>query len=175
MSTQYGILAAGRAIAKMEAGQRQEAEAALAYFRKTDQLLRERLFILQVWRKHGEVIARQLASMKAGELLDPDLAKLLKDKLKSEQKIQRDLAKDRVASQQQAKRFKPYHGAGTSGYNRGSQNRGGHSRGGRGYARGGSSNGRGAEPEPGSVPKERSCYLCHSTEHFIRNCPKNIK
>ena len=35
----------------------------------------------------------QLSNMKAGEHLNPDLAKILKDKQKSEQKIQTDSAK----------------------------------------------------------------------------------
>jgi len=146
---QNGILMAVRVIATMEAGApKTEATAALDHFRKSDKVMRQRLFILKVWRKHGQDIATQLASVKAGELLDPDLAKLLKEKQKSEQKIQRDLAKDRAAVQQQAKRFKADNGAGPSGYDRGSLKTGGYPRGEGGNARGGGGQGRGGRPKP---------------------------
>ena len=177
MHTQNGILAAVQVIAKMENGDhKEEAKVVLTHFRKSDESMRKRLFILQVWRKHGRDVAAKLASRKAGELLDPDLANILKGKQKIEEKIQRDLAKDRAVTQQQAKRFKYDYGAGHSNYNRGgqsrgNQHRGGYTRGGGGYTRGGEGYGRGAGTKQSTTKEEKKCYSCNSAEHFARNCP----
>ena len=174
LNLQAGIITAARCVARMADGvHKQEAQEALQSFRKSDKTMRDRLWILQVWRKHGQEVATQLSCVKTGELLDQDLAKILKDKQKNELKIQRDLAKERAVTQQQAKRFKAEPGAGSSGYNRGVSSRGVSSRGGRGNARGGGGPGRGGGPEPGQSGRERRCYTCQSIEHFARNCPKN--
>ena len=90
-NTQNGILPGIWGIARIEGVH--EAKAAPEHFRRWDVLMRNRLFILQLWRKHVQDVKMHLSSVKAGENLDPDLAKLLKDKQKSERKIQRDLVK----------------------------------------------------------------------------------
>ena len=48
-----------------------EAESAMAEFRKTGESIRDRLFVLQVWRRYYQETADKLARMKAGEFLDP--------------------------------------------------------------------------------------------------------
>ena len=46
------------------------AEGALAEFRKAEEAMRDRLFILQVWRRFDHDTADKLARVKAGEFLD---------------------------------------------------------------------------------------------------------
>ncbi len=51
---------------------KQAAMNSLAEFRKSDESMRDRLFVLQVWRKYDQETADKLARRKAGEFLDPD-------------------------------------------------------------------------------------------------------
>ncbi len=159
LPTQNGILESVSLIARMAAGAEKDlANAALGEFRKAHELMRGRLFILQVWRKYDNATADKVSRRKAGELLDPDLAKVIEENDKRDAKRERE--KDRAATQ--AKRFKGNpavdSAAGPSGGHRGHSPRG---RG--GYSRGGRQ----------STPREeRKCYVCGLPDHLARNCPK---
>ncbi len=52
------------------------ANATLEEFRNGDEALRDRLFVLQVWRRYDHETAERMARMKAGEFEDPELAKV---------------------------------------------------------------------------------------------------
>ncbi|XP_045028545.1 uncharacterized protein LOC116931312 [Daphnia magna] len=108
MSTQNGILGSLRLIATMEQGANKiAAKDVLAEFRKAHELMRQRLFILTIWRKFDYATADKVARRKAGEYLDPDLAKVLEEKDKREIKRERKKEKDR--SRGQGKRFRGNH------------------------------------------------------------------
>lgn len=172
LCNQNGIVGAQPIIAAMEDGlPKVAALAALAEFKKADEHMRKRLFILQVWRKHGPDIADECSRRKAGEFLDPDLVKALERKDKINMKRELELEKEKERLRQTAKRAKnsQYYdadfGAGSSSYG-GSQGRGGHNP----RGRGGLSRG-GAKP----TSKERRCYLCQAVDHIVRDCPKAQK
>ena len=60
--------------------------ATLEEMRKADKELRDRLFILQVAKKFDWETANKMARQKAGEYEDPELAKVLEEKEKKEEK-----------------------------------------------------------------------------------------
>ena len=158
---QNGILGERRKIARMEEGaDKTAAQGALAEFRKSDERARKHLFFLQIWKKHGRETAVKYARRKNGEYLDNDLAKVLEDMDNLEYKRERDRESTKERSNVQVKRFRGDSRAGPSeGY------RGGYVQRGRGgYFRGGKQT---------ATKKERKCYLCGATDHFVRNCPKN--
>jgi len=81
---------------------RTEAEAVLTEMRKADETMRDRLYILQVWRKFDFETADKLARRKAGEFLDPDLSILLEQREKRMEREKRERAKEGPSN---AKRF----------------------------------------------------------------------
>ena len=66
----------------VEGAGKDSAEAALTEIKKGDDLMHNRLFILQVRREYGEEVADKLSRTKAGEFLDPDLNKILQEENK---------------------------------------------------------------------------------------------
>ena len=71
-----------------------EADAVLTEMRKADEFMRERLYILQVWRKYDFETANKLARKKAGVFLDPDLVKVLKEREKRMDREKRERDKE---------------------------------------------------------------------------------
>ena len=70
---QNAILSFSKLAAKLEGTNLAEANSSLADFRKSDKELRDRLYVLQVWRKFDYQMAHKLQMKKAGEFEDPDL------------------------------------------------------------------------------------------------------
>lgn len=101
---QNSIIQTVKLIAKIEHGaMRTEAEAVLTEMRKADETMRDRLYILQVWRKFDFETADKLARRKAGEFLDPDLSILLEQREKRMEREKRERAKEGSSN---AKRFR---------------------------------------------------------------------
>ncbi len=99
LSLQNGIIESSRIIGRLPAGRdRREAESAMAEFRKADESMRDRLFVLQVWRRYDQKTADKLARMKAGEFLDPELAKILEEREKRHDRDRREREKERERS-----------------------------------------------------------------------------
>ena len=83
-------------IATMVEGEgKDSAQVALAEIKKSQELMRNRLFILQVRREHGEEVSDKLSRTKAGEFLDPHLNKILQEENKIKRKIQLELEKEK--------------------------------------------------------------------------------
>ena len=157
---QEGILQLEKAVAALPQDKQGDTKAALATIKKADVVLRERLFVLQVWRKYDQETAEKLARRKAGEFEDPELTKVLDEREKRLEREKREREKDRERFRNPAKRYKG----------------GAHS-----YGESGSSYG-GSSPRLSSVPRgqsrggkrpgaENRCHLCGSQEHFFRSCP----
>lgn len=77
-----------------------EVNLCLADARKTDAEMRARLFVLQVARKYDLATAHKMSRRKAGEFDDPDLAKVLEENEKRDDKLKRD--RERAKSQSPA-------------------------------------------------------------------------
>ena len=63
------------------------------------------LMMPQVWRKYDQETADKFARRKAGEFLDPDLAKVLEEQEKRADRIKRE-PKDKQMFRSQTKRFR---------------------------------------------------------------------
>jgi len=153
-------------IATLEAGApKTAAEGALAEFRKSEESLRDRLYILQVWRRFDYDTADKLARVKAGEFMDQDLAKVLELREKRLEREKRDREREKERSSSRPKH--PRGGGSYHGNASGSQEGGGYNSTGRGGfgGRGGGARG-GKRPAP-----DLKCYICGHTGHFCRNCP----
>ena len=61
---------------------KREDENILVELRNSEESMRDRLFVLQVWRKYDQETADKPARRKAGEYLDPELAKVLEEREK---------------------------------------------------------------------------------------------
>lgn len=166
MPLQNGILSSVALISKLAAGStKREAEDVLVELRKSEESMRDRLFVLQVWRKYDQETADKLARRKAGEYLDPELAKVLEEREKKmdrerrERETGRNLAIDQNATgvtrhtasisdrvHQITEPIIPVDGFGYGG-------RGGSVRGGK-------------RPGP-----ELKCHLCGDPGHFFKQCP----
>ena len=176
LHNQEAIIVSTRLIATMvEGAGKDSAQVALAEFKKSDDLMRNRLFILQVRREHGEEVADKLSRTKAGEFLDPDLNKILQEENKMKRKIQLELEKEKERLRIKAKRtkFNPR----SSDYGAGPSNAGGYhgsyqgtTRGRGGYSRGG-----GTKHIPTTAPEPKKWYTCQSTQHLARNCTNSTK
>lgn len=173
MPLQNGILASLALIAKLAAGETtREAEGALAELRKAEESMRDRLFVLQVWRKYDQDTADKLARRKAGEYLDPELAKVLEEREKRMDREKREREKEKETYGNRPKRGRggaSFHGNFTSApSDQGTYQAAG--RGGFGYgSRGGNSRG-GKRPV-----SEQKCYLCGQTGHYFKQCPQQHK
>ena len=135
-------------------------------FKKADEAMRAQLFLLQVLRKYDQETAEKLARRKAGEFLDPELAKVLEERERKLDREKREREKEKERFRTQSKRFR----GGASHY-------GDHSSGpsdpGHHYsARGGFGRGRGGNPRGGKRPgPDNKCHICGSPEHFFKSCP----
>ena len=103
---QDAILSLAKRASELEGGQLAAANSSLEGFRKSDKELRNRPFILHVWRKFDYQTANKLAQKKAGEYEDPDLAKVLEDREKAKEKEKRDEKRAREA--REAQKTKPF-------------------------------------------------------------------
>ena len=125
--------------------------------------------MLKVWRKYDQETVDKFARRKAGEFLDPDLAKVLEDQEKRTDRAKREQLKDKQMSCSQPKRFR---GGGSyyEGYGSKSPDFDGQQYAGRGgygsRGRGGGTRGR-KQPGP-----DNKCHKCGSTEHFFKNITK---
>ena len=174
---QDAILSLAKLASELEGEQLAAANSSLEGFRKSDKELRNRLFILQVWRKFDYQTANKLAQKKAGEYEDPDLAKVLEDREKAKEKEKRDEKRAREAREaQKTKPFSPsfkrartvgpayVRGPGqasTSGASTYGQYRQSH--GARGGGRGGASH--------SSSKSDKNCFICGEPGHFFNECP----
>ena len=91
MPLQNGIIASVTLISTLTAGAtKREAENILVELRKSEESMRDRLFVLQVWRKYDQETADKPARRKAGEYLDPELAKVLEEREKKMDREKRE-------------------------------------------------------------------------------------
>ena len=149
--------------------------ATLEEMRKADKELRDRLFVLQVAKKFDWETANKMARRKAGEYEDPELAKVLEEKERKEDKAKRQREKEKKHSA-----FSPnykrgrysFSGAGPStsrgayqGYVSPLASAHPQEQGQRGYGR---PTGYGYKPQG----REELCNNCHQKGHFWKNCPK---
>jgi hypothetical protein len=139
-----------------------------AELRKAEDELRQRLFVCQVAKRYGWEDANKMARRKGGEYDDPELAKVLEEREKKEEKAKRDRAKS--AGSGGAKRGRFASSLGTSkgsGYvarqnnsplaavdQSSSRSRGG-------YAR---------RPQA-QASSDLKCYVCGGFGHYFRHCP----
>lgn len=86
LSVQNTILALVQLITKLHEANKTVAREVLKELQNADVSMRERLFILQVWRKYDQDTADKLSRRKAGEFLDPELAKVLEERKKIDRK-----------------------------------------------------------------------------------------
>jgi hypothetical protein len=141
----------------------------MAEFRKADESMRDRLFVLQVWRRYDQETADKLARMKAGEFLDPELAKILEEREKRHDRDRREREKERERSNR-SRRSRGgtahysdypsrssdsggYQTPGRSGFGSGYGGRGGNVRGGR------------------RTGPDNKCHICGEPGNFFKQCP----
>ena len=155
--------------------------SSLEEFRKSEKELRERLFVIQVAKKYDWEAANKMARRKAGEFDNPELAKVLEEREKREEKAKKDKA--RLAMTFKAKRGGRYYGA-MSNFRGGYQ---GHQSYGPGplamtsqfsqdfgvAKRGSFSQNYNQGSRFGRwLPKEDyKCHNCHQTGHYFASCP----
>lgn len=168
LPVQNTILALVQLITRLPEANKAESLEVLKELRKADVSMRERLFVLQVWRKYDQDTADKLSRRKAGEFLDPELAKVLEERDKKLDREKREREREKEKFRNQPKRFKG--GAFHFGdFAPGSFDNTGYqapSRGGYGTrGRGGSVRG-GKRPGP-----DNKCHLCGSPDHFFKSCP----
>ena len=162
---QDAIIGLAKLTAKLEGENKAEATAQLESFRKAEELLRNRLYILHIWRKYDYETASKLHKKKNGEYNDPDLEKILEDKEKREEKIKRDKERARSLTPNTPKR--PRFG------NHSYQGRGGAFRAHSYDRQSGSSYRGGTRPTYSQRdPKtEQKCHICGEAGHFFKDCP----
>ena len=154
-----------------EEGTLAKLNTSLEEMRKAEKELRDRLFVLQVAKKYDWEAANKMARRKAGEYDDPDLAKVLEEREKKEEKDKRKI-KDRATSSPYSKRGR-FQNEGQSSYRGGHQGHHSH------YATAHSQ-----EPRTHSYGRhsgfnnyrqasrdEQACNNCHQKGHFWKNCP----
>ena len=70
---QNAVLLQAKLAAKLDGDNKTEADDVLKELRNADESMRNRLFILQLWRKYDQSSAELYARRKAGECMDADL------------------------------------------------------------------------------------------------------
>ena len=148
-----------------------EVNLCLVDARKTDAEMRARLFVLQVARKYDLATAHKMSRRKAGEYDDPDLAKVLEENEKREDKLKRE--RERAKSQSPATKRARF-SAGNNLYQRSSS---------MGFQNQTSPL---AAAYPGARPagyggfsrksvfqtrEPKVCHSCGQQGHFIKHCP----
>ena len=101
---QDSILAMTKLAAKLEGERALEATAILKDMRQAEEVARNRMFVLQVWRKYNYKASNKLDRKKNGNFDDPDLAKVLEDREKKVEKDKRDADCSRSLTPNKAKR-----------------------------------------------------------------------
>jgi hypothetical protein len=157
---QEAILQLGKAVAALPQDKREGANEALTTLKKVDVALRDRLFVLQVWRKYDQETAERMARQKAGEFEDPALTKALDEREKKLEREKREREKDKMKFQNQAKRYK----GGAQSYSEPGSSVGGNFHRATSFPRGQNRGGK----RPGA---ENRCHICGSQEHFFKSCP----
>ena len=174
-------------LATLASGTTEEATLAtlnnsLEEFRKSEKELRERLFVIQVAKKYDWEAANKMARRKAGEFNDPELAKVLEEREKRDEKAKKEKA--RLSMSFKAKRSGRYYGAisnfrggyqGYQGYGPGPSTMTSQSSQDLGSARRGSffaqSQNQGFRFGGRPARGEEKCHNCQQTGHFIKFCP----
>jgi len=171
---QNGILSLIKLTATLTAdAAKAAANATLVDLRKADEALRNRLFVLQVWKNYDHETADTMARMKAGEYLDPELNKALEKREKKQEREKREKDREKERPRNEPKRFKDsdddggHYNGHYSSYNSGYQSSGRDNYGSRG--RGGNTRG---IKRPSA---ENTCYTCGGTDHFSKGCPKSTQ
>ena len=185
MPLQNGIIASVTLISTLTAGAtKREAENILVELRKSEESMRDRLFVLQVWRKYDQETADKLARRKAGEYLDPELAKVLEEREKKMHREKRERERDRKIFGNRSKRYRSdssyrgdsrpstsdhgtYHTGGRGSFRYG-YGGGGHGGSYGGHGGGGSYDGGRGGKRPGP---EQKFHLCGDPGHFFKQCP----
>ncbi len=174
---QDAILRTAKTAATMEGEAKAQVALSLEDMRRSDKLMRERLYVLQVWKKHGYETANKLSRKMAREYDDPDLAKLLEEKEKREEKDRREKEKEKDRARAQAFNAAKRPRFGSSPFSRGgaggsfnpsplAATYGQYKAQSSGYGYRGGARG-------GHFPrdsKSEKCHICGETGHFWRNC-----
>ena len=172
---QDAILSLAKLAAKLEGNNLAEANLSLEGFRKSDKELRNRLFVLQVWRKYDYQTSQKLAQKKAGEYEDPDLVKILDDREKAKDKEKREAQRAKSATTNTFKRARlagPTYVRGTGAQSNSplATTYGQYKHGGGGYnSRGGARGGAGHNSR--NSQGDKNCFLCGEDGHFFKYCP----
>lgn len=173
--TQDAVLKLVKLAAKLSGEDQNAANSVLEDIRQSEKALRDRLFVLQVWRKYDYETADKMARKKAGEYDDPDLAKVLEEKQKREEKAK--LERERLKMLPTTNHFKrtrpfslPYGRGGPSTFGSGY---GSYPHQHRPFATGLGGSGfrsRGRNLA-GEHRGDEKCHSCGEKGHFYRDCP----
>ena len=161
---QNGILALVKLTATLTKDtEKAAANATLVDLRKADEVHRDRLFVLQVWKHFDHETADSMARFKAGEYLDPDLNKALAKREKRLEREKREKDREEERSHNEPKRFKDngggHYGSNDSGHQ--SSERGTYG-----------SRGRCENTRDSKKPSaENTCHTCGGIDHFFKSCP----
>ena len=163
---QDSIIQLAKLTAKLEGDNKAEATASLEGLRKAEELLRNRLYILQIWRKFDYETANKLHKKKNGKYNDPDLEKILEDRDKREEKNKRERERARSVTPNKPKKFRfgdsPYYSRGgpfrAQSYDRQS---------GSGYRGGARPNFNQREPRA-----DLKCHICGESGHLFKDCTR---
>ena len=178
--TQDAILNLVKLTAKLTGEDQNAANVILGEMRQSEKVLRDRLFVLQVWRKYDYETANKMARKKAGEYDDPDLAKVLEEKQKKEDKAKAE--REKMKLMPTANRFKrtrpfslPYGRAGPPAFGGGywpNTNQTRSFSGGYGGSGGfGGPNFRGRGRPNADQRGDDKCHNCGEKGHYYRECP----
>ena len=178
--TQDAILNLVKLTAKLTGEDQNAANVILGEMRQSEKVLRDRLFVLQVWRKYDYETADKMARKKAGEYDDPDLAKVLEEKQKKEDKAKAE--REKMKLMPTANRFKrtrpfslPYGRAGPPAFGGGywpNTNQTRSFSGGYGGSGGfGGPNFRGRGRPNADQRGDDKCHNCGEKGHYYQECP----
>ena len=166
---QDAILKLAPLAALLEGDQRKNVEDSLEDFRKSEAELRNRLFICQVAKSFGWEDANKMARRKAGEFDDPELAKVLEEREKKNEKAKRDKAK---AEAERGTKRKFQHGnSNFRNNNSGTQN---NSPLANLYTATASSSRYQGVYNQRPPPKDIKCFICEGG-HYVKFCPQRKK
>ena len=147
-----------------------EIDLCLVDARKTEAEMRARLFVLQVAKKYDLATAHKMTRRKAGEYNDPELAKVLEENDKRDEKLKRE--RERNKFQVPAKRAR--YATGNASFQ--------HNSSGSYHAQtaalafpytGSRPSGYGGYNKRGGLPNKepKGCHTCGQIGHFFKHCP----